>query len=84
MNDLRGINENLTRVLTLADTIRAEIPESKKEIKELGITRIELVVDDNRKVASSLAAGDGGPTCAASPQSMPAMRGGTPCFSHFS
>jgi Cd2+/Zn2+-exporting ATPase/Cu+-exporting ATPase len=51
-----GIEDKLAGVLALTDTIRPEVPESIKEIKELGITRIELLTGDNRKVASSLAA----------------------------
>jgi Cd2+/Zn2+-exporting ATPase/Cu+-exporting ATPase len=51
-----GIEDKLAGVLALTDTIRPEVPESIKEIKELGITKIELLTGDNRKAASSLAA----------------------------
>jgi Cd2+/Zn2+-exporting ATPase/Cu+-exporting ATPase len=51
-----GIEDKLAGVLALTDTIRPEVAEAIKEIKELGITRIELLTGDNRKAASSLAA----------------------------
>jgi Cu+-exporting ATPase len=48
-------NHELVGVFAAADTLRSEVPSALKEIRSLGIRRIELLTGDNERTASALA-----------------------------
>lgn len=48
-------NGELAAVLAAADTVRPEIPDALAELRQLGITRIELLTGDNERSATALA-----------------------------
>lgn len=48
-------NEKLLGVLAAADTLRPEIPDALRQLRELGITHIELLTGDNERAAAELA-----------------------------
>jgi Cu+-exporting ATPase len=45
----------LAAVLAASDTLRSEVPASLKELKALGIKKIELLTGDNERTAAALA-----------------------------
>lgn len=48
-------NAELVGILAASDTIRSEVPDAIRQLKELGIVRIELLTGDNERVAAALA-----------------------------
>ena len=48
-------DNELTGVIAAADTLRTEVPSALKEVRSLGIRRIELLTGDNEMIASALA-----------------------------
>ncbi|HZY40687.1 MAG TPA: cation-translocating P-type ATPase, partial [Anaerolineae bacterium] len=52
-------DDRLIGVLAAADTIRPEVPDALKQLRSLGIQRIELLTGDNERTARTLAEGLG-------------------------
>jgi P-type Cu+ transporter len=48
-------NDEPIGVIATADTMRSEVPEALKRVRELGITQIELLTGDNERTAKTLA-----------------------------
>ena len=48
-------NDELTAVLAASDTLRSEVPSALKELKSLGIKRVELLTGDNERTSAALA-----------------------------
>jgi len=51
-----SIEDELAGILSFSDTLRPEVPEALIELRELGLTHIELITGDNHEAASILAA----------------------------
>jgi Cu+-exporting ATPase len=49
----------ISAILAAADTVRAEVPESIREMRALGLRHIELLTGDHERTASTLAAAIG-------------------------
>jgi P-type Cu+ transporter len=49
----------ISAILAAADTIRAEVPDSIRELRSLGLRHIELLTGDHERTASTLAAAIG-------------------------
>jgi Cd2+/Zn2+-exporting ATPase/Cu+-exporting ATPase len=49
----------ISAILAAADTVRAEVPDSIRELRSLGLRHIELLTGDHERTASSLAAAIG-------------------------
>ena len=50
-------NEALAGAIAVADTLRPEVPQALRELRALGIERIELLTGDNERAASAVAEG---------------------------
>jgi P-type Cu+ transporter len=50
-----GRGDEVVGILAAADTLRPEIPESMAALREMGVTRIELLTGDHEKIAEPLA-----------------------------
>jgi Cu+-exporting ATPase len=50
------VDGRLAGVLAAADTLRPEVPAALRELRKLGIRKIELLTGDNERTASALAA----------------------------
>ena len=54
-----SVDGEIAAILAAADTIRAEVPDSIRELRSLGLRHIELLTGDHEQTASSLAAAIG-------------------------
>ncbi len=50
-----AVQDELVGVLAASDTLRPEVPDALKQLRALGIRRIELLTGDNERTASALA-----------------------------
>ncbi len=50
-----GVDDDLVGAIAITDTLRTDVPDALKELKELGLKRIELLTGDNEQVAEKLA-----------------------------
>lgn len=50
-----AVQDELVGVLTASDTMRPEVPEALKQLRALGVKKIELLTGDNERTASALA-----------------------------
>lgn len=50
-----AVQGELVGVLAASDTLRAEVPEALKQLRTLGVKKIELLTGDNERTASALA-----------------------------
>lgn len=48
-------DDELTAILAASDTLRPEVPSALRELRTLGIKRIELLTGDNERTAAALA-----------------------------
>jgi P-type Cu+ transporter len=48
-------NDEPIGVIATADTLRSEVPDALKQVRELGVTHIELLTGDNERTAKTLA-----------------------------
>ncbi len=50
-----AVQEELVGVLAASDTLRPEVPDALKQLRALGVKKIELLTGDNERTASALA-----------------------------
>ncbi|MCC7165685.1 MAG: cadmium-translocating P-type ATPase [Anaerolineae bacterium] len=50
-----AVQDELVGVLAASDTLRPEVPEAIKQLRALGVKKIELLTGDNERTASALA-----------------------------
>ncbi len=50
-----AVGDSLAGILVATDTLRSEVPEALQQIREMGISKLELITGDNRRSAAALA-----------------------------